>query len=53
MALMNVCAVRSCVCCVLTVGWVVGFRWAVDTCLRIGVPEADGGAYVAPPFRVL
>ena len=27
MALMNVCAVRPCGCCVLIVGWVVGFRW--------------------------
>ena len=30
-AFMNVCAVWPCGCCVLNMGWVVGFRSAVET----------------------
>ena len=47
MASMNVCAVRMlCVNCGMGCGLPVDFRWAVNTWLRIGAPEAYGGAYV-------
>ena len=44
--LVDVCSVWSCWFCVLMVGSVARFRWPVDTRLRIGVPEALGGARV-------
>ena len=44
--LVDVCSVWSCWFCVLIVGSVARFQWPVDTRLRIGVPEALGGARV-------
>ena len=44
--LVDVCSVWSCWFCVLLVGSVARLRWPVDTRLRIGVPEALGGARV-------
>ena len=38
---MALCNVWSCGCCVFIVGCVEGFRWSVDTSVRIGVLEAQ------------